>query len=142
MNMVTMLVVPEGARQQPSVLLVEDDSLVAASLKRLLTALDFEVLETRSAADAMAALQSGETPACVWSDLDLGEEIDGVDVLIAAARLRPMPALLLVTACPGCARAAECPAEALVFAKERARDAALAAAAAVLLRRKAGRPAD
>lgn len=98
------------------VLVVEDDPAIARAIRRLLAA---PGLRIECAYDAQSALASIEAaaPEIVWSDLDLGSELDGIDVLFAAARRRPEAGLLLVTSDPGAVGARALPAGARVFHK-------------------------
>jgi PAS domain S-box-containing protein len=76
-----------------TILLVEDEAIVAYSEKATLEGFGYRVLSARSGKEALEAVHShGETLDLILMDLDLGEEIDGTETarLILAERNLPI----------------------------------------------------
>ncbi|HUS25525.1 MAG TPA: response regulator [Candidatus Binatia bacterium] len=78
------------------VLLVEDDAVARADVKRLLASEDVAVVETRSGAEGLEHLAAGGFD-CVILDLQL-PDMNGVEFLDRAARNGPLPPVVVNTA--------------------------------------------
>jgi ActR/RegA family two-component response regulator len=87
-------VVPVGG--VVSMLVAEDDALVARMVARSFKKIAPEIAVTSDAAEAIRTLESLAVDV-VWTDLDLGERGDGIDVLERARALHPEALLVLVT---------------------------------------------
>jgi DNA-binding response OmpR family regulator len=82
-----------------SVLVVEDDALIASSLLRALDANGFEARACGTVADAVAALDAG-APDLVLLDLGLPDG-EGAEVALHAARHHPTVPVIVLTARDG-----------------------------------------
>jgi len=80
----------------PRVLVVDDDADMSALLARHLESEHMAVAAATGGRDALAALASSEFDVVV-TDLVM-DEVGGLDVLAAAARCRPVPRVILMTA--------------------------------------------
>lgn len=103
-------------------LLVEDDQALARAIRRRLAGSGLRIECVHDARSALVSLDAG-VPEIVWSDLNLGSELDGIDVLVAAARRRPEAVLLLVTSDPTAVGARALPVGVRVFRKNDLADA-------------------
>ena len=79
----------QAARQDETILVVEDDSEVRAYSCDVLTELGYEVLVARSGADAIAQLDTECRIDLVFTDMVLAGPLNGHDVATHAARVRP-----------------------------------------------------
>lgn len=80
-----------------TILLVEDDDDVLEAIRDVLVEVGYEVIETRSGFEAMAALESGPTPAAMIVDFMMAG-MNGADFLkscAADATLARIPALVI-----------------------------------------------
>lgn len=81
---------------QPTVLVVEDDALMAAALGRTLRALGLQVAQAANASEALRWLDAGGVPAVVMSDNRM-PGMSGVSLLERIAQLAPDALLVLHT---------------------------------------------
>jgi len=84
----------------PVLLLVEDEVLVATTIKRRLRRFAITVVHVTDASHACAYLDQGSPVGIVWADFNLARGGNGLTVLHRASLLVPRPALLLVSATP------------------------------------------
>jgi CheY-like chemotaxis protein len=71
------------------VLVVEDERLLSEMVADVLTQQGFKVATAADAAAALARLRRGEACDVLFTDINLGNGVDGVALSIAARRLRP-----------------------------------------------------
>ncbi|MBU0927993.1 MAG: response regulator [Spirochaetes bacterium] len=84
----------------PTILLVEDDALIALHERETLQARGYSVIVARSGEDALRALEdSGDAPAravdMVLMDIDLGAGMDGVETAASIIRSAAAPVMFL-----------------------------------------------
>jgi CheY-like chemotaxis protein len=91
--------VPEG-KDKPTILLVEDEFLIRLSLSEALGDDGFAVIDAQTAADAIAVLRSDVPLAILLTDIQLGGELDGLDLARAARDIRPDLAVIYMTGRP------------------------------------------
>ncbi|MFO0668253.1 MAG: response regulator [Polyangiaceae bacterium] len=72
------------------ILVVEDEPLMRASLVRMLTSLQVEIIAVGTVAEARRALTDGGVDLVI-TDVSLADGESGVEVARAAAGLRPAP---------------------------------------------------
>jgi CheY-like chemotaxis protein len=77
------------AMKKETVLLVEDEPLLGELLTEALTEKGFEVHTALDAGDALRFLLSGADVAILFTDIDLGEGMDGVNLARIAHEMRP-----------------------------------------------------
>lgn len=80
-------------------LLVDDDGTVLMSLAAILSRHGFDVVPTRSVAEAIRAITS-QTFDILVTDLNIGEPGDGFTVVSALRRIQPKAAALIITGFP------------------------------------------
>ncbi|HVX92429.1 MAG TPA: response regulator [Xanthobacteraceae bacterium] len=73
----------------PSILLVEDEPLIGAMAADWLTDRGFKVRTATSAHEALLHLQSSAPLDALFTDIDLGGEVDGSALARVARQLRP-----------------------------------------------------
>ncbi|MBN1531994.1 MAG: response regulator [Spirochaetes bacterium] len=84
-----------GASQK-TILLVDDDALVARSQSKLLAKQGFAVITASNGTEAIAAALSDEPRIdLILMDIDLGEGIDGTDTAKLILRARSIPLIFL-----------------------------------------------
>lgn len=83
----------------PRVLLVDDEPAILRLLQTVLALADFEVVASRSAADAVLCLQQ-ERFDLVLTDMRMETVTAGYDVVKAALQLQPRPKIVILTAFP------------------------------------------
>jgi DNA-binding NtrC family response regulator len=71
------------------ILVVEDERLLSEMLADVLTEQGFDVEVVAEAADALARLGRGQACDVLFTDINLGDGLDGVALSVAARRLRP-----------------------------------------------------
>ena len=81
---------------KPRLLVVEDERAIQIALSGLLSRAGYEVTVAGDGADAIARLESGFD--LVLTDLALGRGPSGMDVLVAAKKLRPETVVVMITA--------------------------------------------
>lgn len=83
--------VPMSRREAelPSVLLVEDEALIAAMAADWLAEHGFKVYVATNAHDALLRLRAGIQIDALFTDIDLGGEVDGTMLALIARQLRP-----------------------------------------------------
>lgn len=89
---------PPAETKQPSVLVVDDDPRVTATLRRLLTKKGFEVFEAGDGSAALEILQ-GRAFDVLFTDLDM-PGIGGVELLRRVKRSHPQTQTVLMTGNP------------------------------------------
>ncbi|HYE50185.1 MAG TPA: ATP-binding protein [Azospirillaceae bacterium] len=89
--------VPPPARIEARVLLVEDDPVVSAAVRRMLEEMGCTVAAVDSADGALSVLRRGDPLDLLFSDVVMPGQLNGVDLARAAARLRPGLPVLLTT---------------------------------------------
>lgn len=72
-----------------SVLLVEDDALVGAVLREMLTALGYHVLDVASGAEATRIIEGNSPLDILLTDLSLPGSISGIAIIKSANAHRP-----------------------------------------------------
>ncbi len=87
-----------GTQKTPSVLLVDDDSAVRESLRRMLSTEDLMVTTAAGGAEAMRAIELHE-PDLLITDLCMAST-DGWDLIVRENRLRPAIPIFVITALP------------------------------------------
>jgi DNA-binding NtrC family response regulator len=81
----------------PRILVVEDERAIQIALSGLLTRVGYEVKVASDGDAAIAALEAGGIDL-VLTDLALGRGPSGMDVLVAAKKLRPEIVVVMITA--------------------------------------------
>lgn len=81
------------------VLLVDDEPTILRLLRTILAPAEFEVQTSPSAADAVMRLRT-EVFDAVLTDMRMETVTAGYDVVNAAAKLRPRPKIVILTAFP------------------------------------------
>jgi len=87
-----------GERPAPTLLLVDDEERILAALRRALRREGWRILATTDPAEALRWLES-EPIGAVLSDHKM-RGMSGLDLLEAAARLRPQAVRFLITGWP------------------------------------------
>ena len=85
------------ARHPATVLVVEDETLIRLSAADHLRDCGYRVLETDSAREARRLFAAGEPIDIVFSDIDLGRDIDGFVLARWIRRHHPRVRILLVS---------------------------------------------
>jgi DNA-binding response OmpR family regulator len=88
------------ASDKPTVLLVEDEFLIRLSLTESLLDDGFEVIETQTAAEAIAIVRSDVPIAILLTDIQLGGDMDGVQLARIAREARPDLPVIYMTGRP------------------------------------------
>ncbi len=83
------------ASQTPTILLVEDEPLVALAEKKTLKSFGYRVLVVSSGEDAVAAVKQNPEIDLILMDIDLGEGIDGTEAAERILALRDLPLVFL-----------------------------------------------
>jgi len=86
------------------ILLVDDELAILLTLRAILEMNGFEVETASSGGEAIAKLQNGGQYHMVITDLKMESETAGQDVIRAAKRLEPPPAVAVLTAFPALGR--------------------------------------
>lgn len=76
-------------KKEPAVLLVEDEPLLGELMTEALTDQGFEVHAAPDASDALRYLLSGAEVDVLFTDIDLGEGMDGAALAQLAREMRP-----------------------------------------------------
>jgi len=76
--------------EQKTILFVEDEPLLGELMTEALTDKGFEVQAVPDAGGALRYLLSGAEVDVLFTDIDLGEGMDGAQLACAARELRPM----------------------------------------------------
>lgn len=84
----------------PLILLVEDNPLVQATTQALLAALGYQIVTAGDASEAMTQLADHPRIKLLVSDLGLPGNVDGRQLAVRAARLRPGLPVLLTSGSP------------------------------------------
>ncbi|MDE1146128.1 MAG: ATP-binding protein [Azospirillaceae bacterium] len=87
----------DRAEENRTVLVVEDDATVAATVSASLTERGFAVLQASRADQALALLQDGDAIDILFSDIVMPGGMNGVELAKVARLLRPDLAVLLTT---------------------------------------------
>ena len=82
---------------QPSLLIVDDETNVALTLKMVFEREGYTVITANSCAGALHLLADGHVFDAVITDLNMEKENIGLEVARAALRLHPKPAVVLCT---------------------------------------------
>jgi two-component system response regulator PilR (NtrC family) len=82
---------------KPRLLVVEDERAIQIALSGLLSRAGYEVRVAGSGDEALAILEA-EVVDLVLTDLALGRGASGMDVLVAAKKLHPETAVVMITA--------------------------------------------
>lgn len=88
--------VEQTSQNQRLSLLVEDDPKTRRSVKRLLERQGFKVM-ARSTGEAALSLLKSKTFDILLSDLDLGDKIDGIDLVKACQEIAPRTQTLIMS---------------------------------------------
>ncbi len=75
--------------REPAVLLVEDEPLLSELMAEALTDHGFAVYAAPDAGDALAHLRSGAKIDILFTDIELGEGMDGAALARVAREMRP-----------------------------------------------------
>ncbi len=81
--------------QQKTILLVEDDSIMALSGKRVLEKYDYAVLVANTGESAITLFTDNPEVALVLMDIDLGDGIDGTETADLLLHIRQVPIVFL-----------------------------------------------
>jgi two-component system, response regulator PdtaR len=108
----------------PTVLVVEDDTLIRLEVIEELVNAGFKVIEAGNAHQALAVLEARQDIHLVFTDIDMPGSMDGLK-LAAAVRDRWPPVHIIITT--GKSRPQEMPANALFIPKPYVRSAVVAA---------------
>ena len=108
----------------PTVLVVEDDTLIRLEVIEELESAGFSVIEAGDADQAIAVLEARQDIRLVFTDIDMPGSMDGLK-LAAAVRDRRPPVHIIITT--GKSRPNEIPANALFIPKPYLRNAIVAA---------------
>lgn len=84
-------------RQQPSILVVDDEPNVALTLRMIFEAAGFRATSAASARDALRLFDGGRHFDVVLTDLNMEREDIGLEVARVAKRLRPKPVVVILT---------------------------------------------
>jgi CheY-like chemotaxis protein len=76
-------------KKEPAVLLVEDEPLLGELMTEVLTDQGFEVHAAPDARDALRHLLSGADVDVLFTDIDLGDGMDGAALAQLAREMRP-----------------------------------------------------
>ena len=87
----------QTASQQPLVLVIEDEALIALSVEQILTEAGYDVLVAFSGEEALGGEVPIERLAAVVSDIRLAYGIDGRSVLSKLRAMRPSLPAVMVT---------------------------------------------
>ena len=79
-----------AVKREPAVLLVEDEALLGELMTEALTDKGFQVHAAPDARDALRHLLSGADVDIMFTDIDLGEGMDGATLAQLAHEMRPM----------------------------------------------------
>lgn len=82
---------------KPSVLIVEDEALLALMMEEDLTARGFPVVGTAATAEEAVSLALGERPAVILMDVRLRGRRDGIDAALEIYRSHPEIRVVFVT---------------------------------------------
>jgi len=83
--------------KRPILLLVDDENNVLQTLRMVFEREGYDVITAESCADALTKLNQARTFDAVITDLNMEREDIGLEVAKAALRLRPKPAVLILT---------------------------------------------
>jgi DNA-binding NtrC family response regulator len=83
--------------QQPSLLIVDDETNVALTLQMVFEREGYAVQTANSCAGALKLLANGHVFDAVITDLNMEKENIGLEVAKAALKLHPKPAVVLCT---------------------------------------------
>jgi CheY-like chemotaxis protein len=90
----------EAARQpSTTVLIIEDETLIAHDLRRIVTAMQHTITGVARTRDAAVRLYARDTPALILSDLMLADGSNGIDAIAAIHETAPVP-VVYITAYP------------------------------------------
>lgn len=81
--------------ESPTILLVEDEALIALSEKKTLEKHGFRVLVAHSGEKAVKLVESGEAVDLVLMDINLGKGIDGTEAASQILAIRDLPLIFL-----------------------------------------------
>lgn len=93
------------------VLVVEDEVLVRLDIAGALRDAGFDVVEAGSGNEALSVLKTGASFVAVVSDVNLNDDVNGIDVIRRARELLPEAKLVLISGSPLLAEAADLPDE-------------------------------
>lgn len=90
----------ETERQPPTtVLIIEDETLIAHDLRRIVTAMRHTITGVARTRDAAIRLYARDTPALILSDLMLADGSSGIDAIATIHERAPVP-VVYITAYP------------------------------------------
>jgi ActR/RegA family two-component response regulator len=84
-------------RKRPILLLVDDENNVLQTLRMVFEREGYDVITAESCADALSKLKEKPRFDAVITDLNMEREDIGLEVAKAALRLKPKPAVLILT---------------------------------------------
>jgi DNA-binding NtrC family response regulator len=98
------------------VLLVEDEPMIRISTAQALEDAEFIVVEAETAQEAIDLIERNEDVSIVFTDVDLGDDIDGIELLHLIASRWP-PVRLFATSGAVHVKLSDLPADATFFPK-------------------------
>ena len=88
---------PSSLKNQPTVLVVEDECLVRLDAAQTLREAGFAVVEAANADEALAVVARGEDVDLLFTDINMPGPIDGLELARRVNRLRPRVHVLLTS---------------------------------------------
>ncbi len=80
-----------------NILIVEDEPIIALDLKRSLTKLDYNVLETLESGEEALEFVDQELPDLILMDIQLEGDLDGIDTAHMISKKYPIPIIFLTS---------------------------------------------
>ncbi len=87
--------IPDGEPKKKTILLVEDEAIIAFSQKQRLEKNGFRILPAYSAREAISLATSDYSIDLILMDIDLGQEGDGTDAALEILKVREIPIVFL-----------------------------------------------
>ena len=88
---------PTQTKSQYTLLLVEDERLIAMTERRLLERAGYSVVEAHSGSEAVDAVAADQSIDLVLMDIDLGDGLNGVEAARRILELRELPIVFLTS---------------------------------------------